>query len=664
MERLREILEQDQLNDEEINEETNNEEIDNYEIEVLSFKLEDAIKQAAEYFKTSIMNLEYEILEHGKSGFLGFGKKPYKILVRLSQSARISSELLGLSEDSSIDLKNIPLDEDGKFKVQMRSSGLMLKVLAPKGKGKPVRFDDIKNAILEKDIKEFDEATVKKEINNPSEEWVVIGKYTPSPYDSKFQVQISPDEMKAIITITKPEKYGRVPDIQEIINYLREKKVVYGIKEDVIRDTIENETFNVPVIIAEGDYPKDGKDAEIKYYFKTDEDKVNYAISDDGTIDFHKLDIIKSVVVGQVLAAKTPAEKGKAGRTITGKILPAKDGKDKLLLNGNNTHISPDGLQIIADINGQVVFKNGKVNVEPVLEISGDVDLNVGDINFPGNVVIFGNVNDTFKVYSGANIEIKGNIGKSNVVAEGNIIVRQGIQGKDEAKIICGGDLYAKFIERANVQVEGYIIVTEVILHSHVSSKNKIFCLGGKRSQIAGGVVRALYEINSKFLGAEAYTETLVEVGTDPTIEDKLLEMIKRKEEINKELPDITKQLSNLSYFLARGSLPPDKEAQFNELTVKNNELKNELASIEEEIIKLQTYLDELGKGAKISASKTVYPGVKIKIKNSVLPVKSEFKFVTFYKEGPDIKISPYEKSKEIDDKLKSLTNTKQKQAK
>ena len=271
-------------------------------------------------------------------------------------------------------------------------------------------------------------------------------------------------------------------------------------------------------------------------------------------------------------------------------------------------------------------------------------------------MVIYGNVNDTFKVYSGANIEIKGNVGKANVVAEGNIIVRQGIQGKDEAKIVCAGDLYAKFIERANIKVEGYVVVNEVILHSNIESKKKILCQGGKRSQIAGGRVRAQIEINAKYLGAEAYTETLLEVGTDPASEERIVEIVKRKEEIQKELPDITRQLTYLSELLEKGPLPKEKEELFNTLTLKNNDLKHEQNSMEEQLLQLQQYLDSLGKDAKISASKNVYPGVKIRIKNEYLIVKTDYKFVTFFKEGALIKIAPYEKSKEMEEKVKIAT--------
>ncbi len=651
MDRLKDLLDQDQEKDmvgvkERV-------QPDFSEIEVFAYTVEEALKTAAEELNTSIVNLEYEILERGQGGLFGLGKKPNKILVRLSQGNSNKEQIPMEALDYAFEEPSISINQDGKFKVTVTREGVLLKIDPPNGGGKAVSFHDIQVHLLGREIIKFNENAVKKEIEAPGGKYVKIAEYSASQYDSKFQIQISPDEMKTYMTMTKPEKYGRVISPDEVISVLKSKNVYFGVKESTIKDAIENELYNMPIIIAEGDPPYEGKDSQIKYHFKTGKDEVKFEIAEDGSVDFHKLDIVQSVVVGQVVASKSPAERGKAGKTITGRVIPARDGRDLKLSNGNNTHLSPDGTQIIADINGQVLFKNNKIQIEPVYEVNGDVDLTTGDINFPGNIIIYGNVNDTFKVYSGANIEIKGNIGKSRVVAEGNIIIRQGVQGKDEANILCAGDLYAKFIERANIKAEGYIIVSEYILHSNVDCKKKIICQGGKRSQIAGGRARALLEINAKYLGAESYTETLIEAGIDSEAEDKFAEIHKRKDEIAKAWPDILQQLSNLSGLMTTGPLPLDKQELFNNLSLKNNEFKQEMAALDEQIRQLQAYIDGLGKDAKIAASKTVYPGVKIKIKNEILIVKNDYKFVTFYKEGAYVKVAPYEQTKEMEEKMK-----------
>lgn len=650
MDRLRELLEHDQVMETTADQGPQ-------EVEVLAFSIEEALKEAAKVWNTSLINLEYEILERGKSGFLGIGRKPMRVLVKKTKSISLGVELLSGAGGEEPEFVT---NQDGVFRVIPRTHSLMVKVDPPKGQGKPVAFEVARAILSNKGITGYDENLLRRAVQQASGQWVKIGDRSPTPADAKISLQVSTDEMKAFMTVTRPEKGGGFPENDEVINLLKAKKVYYGIKEEAITQAFENELYNVPVIVAEGDYPEDGKDAEIKYHFKTDTDKVAVKVKEDGSVDFHDLDIVQSVVAGQILAVKEPPTKGKPGKTVTGRVLPARDGKDVPLLPGNNNHLSPDGMQLISDINGQVVFKNGRIHVEPVYEVRGDVGPSTGDVNFPGNVVIYGNVNDTFKVYAGGNVEIKGNVGKANITAEGNLVVRQGIQGKDEAKIVCGGDMYAKFVERANIRVEGDIVVTEAILHSDVSSKKRIFCQGGRRSQIGGGRVRAFQEINAKFLGTEAYAETILEVGIDPDAEDKLTTLLAQRDSIKKQLPDINKQLTNYSMMLASGPLPPDKEEIYNDLVAKQKELKDILQETETQIEQIQKYLEGLASEAKISASKTVYPGVKIKIKNAVLQVKSDFQFVTFsLGEGGQVKISPYEKAKGMDETIQKMTAVK-----
>ncbi len=662
MDRLKELLEQDQ--NVELNKYVQKSLIspEDEEVEVYAFTIEEALRTAAESLDTSIVNLEYEVIERGTNGFLGFFRKPYKISIKKTGSlSTVNAENKGdLNLQIDFDAHNeVFMNQNGTFKITVTKSGAFLKVDPPKGDGTSVSEREITITLQRKQIPNVDASLVSQVIKKEEGAWVRIGDYKPSNYDSILQVQVSPDEMKSFINMTKPEKYGRVLEFDEIVSILKSKNVHFGIKNDVIKDALENELFNMPILAAEGTPSIDGSDAEIQYHFKTGNDSVQFSMEENGNIDFHKLDIIQSVVVGQILATKTLPTRGTSGKTVTGRITVAKDGRDVAMLPGKNAHLSPDGLQIIADINGQVIFKNGRVHVEPVLEIPGDVDLSSGDINFPGNVIIRGNINDTFKVYAGGNIEVNGNIGKAEVVAEGNLIVRQGIQGKDEAKIICGGNLFALFVERSILNIEGDIIIKEVLLHSQVNCKSNIYCTGGKRSQIAGGTVRALYQINAKNLGAEAYTETILEAGIDPEAEEKLIDLNKRKDEVSKELKTMGKELTNLSMLLATGPLPPEKEERFNDLTVEKLKLKDEMEELENEHDKTQAYLDSLGKDAKISASKITYPGVKIKIKNLILSVKSEYKFVTFHRDSGNIKVVPYEKAKEADEKLKEAQNRK-----
>ncbi len=57
----------------------------------------------------------------------------------------------------------------------------------------------------------------------------------------------------------------------------------------------------------------------------------------------------------------------------------------------------------------------------------------------------------------------------------------------------------------------------------------------------------------------------------------------------------------------------------------------------------INAYIASLSNIGKISASERVYPGVRLSIKSASLAVRTEFKFVTFFLQGGDVKVTKYE---------------------
>ncbi len=324
-------------------------------------------------------------------------------------------------------------------------------------------------------------------------------------------------------------------------------------------------------------------------------------------------------------------------------MIPAAKGKDCDLLVGKNVKLSEDGLSALAEINGQVLLLAGKINVEPIYTIPGDVNLHTGNILFLGTVIVRGNVEDGFSVKAAGNIEVFGSVGKCLIDAEGDIVVHQGIAAKTEGKIRCGKSLYSKFIEHAHVDAGEYVVVTDGIVHSHVDANRMILCQG-KRAQIVGGHLRASEEINSKILGSVAGTETLLEVGYDPRSKERLVGLEEAKRPVEKMLEEVElniKTLENLQK--VQRKLPPEKAQYLTEQSEKRSELLRQLEEVTREIGSINAHLAALNTIGKISASERVYPGVKLTIKNATLPVRIEFKSVTFFLQSGDVKVTKYE---------------------
>ncbi|WP_455383701.1 FapA family protein [Salinispira pacifica] len=618
-------------------------------VNVSGTSLQDALKQASIELGLPVKKIEYEVLERGSQGLLGVGKKPCIIL---AYPARAPQAGLGTDEFPDLDFSALAAErgnpnQDGEVFVRLSSQGVLLKVTAPRGNGVPATERQAVEMLSSRSAGQINKGMVAKVVKLAEGEFVRVGDYDHNPSnDAILSLEIADMEMKAYLTALPPGPGGADPAFDTIIAFLEQNGVVEGINSDAVAGFIDRPQYKVPFVVAEGIPPKNGADARVVYNFQTDPTKVKLK-EVNGRVDFKELNLVQNVVEGQVLARKIPAERGEAGRTVTGKLLPAKDGKDFDIDVGKNIRLSEDKMTAVAEMNGQVILSGGRIHVEPVYTVAGDVNLKTGHVLFLGTVLVKGNVEDGFEVKAAGNIEVMGSVGKCNLDAEGDIIVHQGITGKSAGVIKAGKSVWSKFIENSRVEAGELVVVSDGIINSEVFANRRIICKG-KRAAIVGGKLRASEEINAKTLGSVAGMETYVEVGYDPHSKEHLVALQKRDGEITAEQGDIALNMKTLEHQLrAKKELPKDKVASYNDLKQRKVTLMAEQKKLREEIAGIHNYLNQLKFQGKISASGTVFPGVRISIKDAMLEVRNEFKGVTFVSEGGTVKVTKYEESDE-----------------
>ncbi len=634
------------------------------EIEVLADSVRQALELASRELNTDISSLDYDILEKGTAGLFGIGRQPYRVLVRPIKISseehdfeKIEHKLTGITEaDVSIVQEK---HADGSFTVRVLKTGIWITINPPKGRGRPVDSQEITNRLFSMQINNADLKKIEKEARKPSGKPIKAGEWVPRPeWDSSFSVEITEDEMKCFINVIPPKFSGRHMDIDDVLNALRANGVVAGIREDAINAYLEAMNYSSPLLASEGTPPRHGRDAYIDYKVRIDKSNVSFEEDKETKrVDFKDLDLLENVVVGQVLAVKVPPEDGIPGRTITNRVLAAKTGKDITMRHGKGTILSEDGNELTAEINGQVVFQGGRLSVEPVLTVKGDVSLETGNIVFLGSVVIGGSVQDNFTVKAAGNIDVRGSVQKAFLEAEGDIIVQQGIVGRDEARIeSTGGSVYTKFIQGATVVAEQDVIASEGILHSRIDAGNKVFC-NGRKARIVGGQIRAGEEVNARFIGADASTKTEVRVGINPKVHQQLVDLDKVKREVDEELDKYKKNVHTLTIQKnnSGGKLPQDKEellvkskAQMQKLTTRQNELNLELEE-------LKAYLGMISQKGRICAEKTLFPGVDIYVKEKKYEVKDPYNHIKITLEGDNWRFGEYETPGLSDEKTKKL---------
>ena len=617
-------------------------------VEVNADTIDEALADAVVQLDTKISNLHYEIVEKGSDGILGLGKKPWKIMVyqdpkTVKKTAKLASD--GLFDESSESEVEQIVNRDGLFYIRHFKSDIVLKVLPPIGEGIPVELKDVIDEIKRPDTIEYDEELVKKFVKNGTDnDYAIVGQYKHVPAgDVVIGVEVTKDEMKGSIVVSPPSMSGSEASAEMIKRAILQQGIVEAcIDENKIIEFVDNPVYNIPFEVCEAIQPVDGHDAYISYNFETDPKKLKAQVDEEGNVDYKKLNNIQNVIADQPLAQKIPAERGKGGKTLFGRYLEAKNGKDIQIQLGANVKLDRDGVTIKAEIDGEVMLVNGKVTVEPIKYLDA-VNVKTGDIKFVGTVVIKGNVQEGYKVEA-TNIEVNGIVDKSRLEATGNIIVRQGIFGKGEGFIKAGKSLWAKFINDTTVEVEENVIVSDSIVNSNVTAMKNIV-LRGKKAQIIGGHLLATEEICARKVGSPGGgTETILEVGIDPRAKKRLEELQNQQAKSTKEYENCDLDIQTLEQQKKlRKKLPQEKEEKLKTLKVRCDQISAELEEMTAEINEIQEHLRDLKAIGKVKVEGDVYAGVKIYIRDVLDEVKIDTKGVTFYYDKAFSKRGPYE---------------------
>ena len=619
-------------------------------VEVMADSIGEALEDASVQLDVKTSTLQYEIVEKGSEGFMGLGKKPWKLKIypdpaSIKKVKKLAS--YGLFDEEELADASETQNRDGFFVVRHFKSDIMLKIILPTGDGEQIDIKDVIAEVSRQDTIDFDEDLIKKYVKSGTDdEYKSIGQYRHIPAgDVIIGIEVTKDEMKAAVVVSPPSMSGSEASPEMIKRALQAQGIIDPcVDEKRVNEFVDRPVYNVPFDVAFAIQPVNGHDAYISYNFETDPKKIKAKVSDSGNINYKDLNQIQNVIAGQPLAQKILAERGKGGKTVFGRYLEATNGKDIQIQLGQNVSLDRDGVTIKADIDGEVMLINGKVTVEPVKYLDA-VNVKTGDVKFVGTVIIKGSVEEGYKVEA-TNIEINGIVDKSRLEATGNIIVRQGIFGKGEGYVKAGKSLWAKFINDTTVEVEENVIVYDSIVNSNITAMKNIV-VKGKKAQIIGGHLLATQEICARKIGSPGGgAETILEVGIDPRAKKRLEELQTMQARSTKDFENIDLDIKNLEQQKKlRKKLPHEKEEKLRLFKEKCDQITVDLEQMTKEIDSIQKHLRELKTVGKVKCEDTIYSDVKIYVRDACDEFKMECKKVTvFYDDVNKLsKRGPYE---------------------
>ncbi|MCQ2080426.1 MAG: FapA family protein [Lachnospiraceae bacterium] len=348
-------------------------------------------------------------------------------------------------------------------------------------------------------------------------------------------VKISPDKMTAFIKVDR-DVFGVVTR-KDILRTLRLAGVTQNIDPRMLDNLLQGKHLGELVQIAAGKPPIDGEDGYYEYFFDTKKVRVP-KMNPDGSVDYQNVDWYEEVKKGQRLAYYHASGKGEPGHNVVGDRIPSRRGKEMKALRGKGILISADKKTYTADIDGKIDFDGKQIlNISPVLTLKDVNPATTGNVKFEGNVIIEGNVSNGVTITAGGDVVISGFVENSNIMAMGDVVFKQGVNGGGRGSVNAGGSVEGKFFESVNVKA-GKNIQANYCLNSNIYSEGTINIVG-TRGLLLGGTAFSATEINVSNVGNNLGVRTYIKLGVSDAMRDE-------QKRIESSLVDLNNKLAVL----------------------------------------------------------------------------------------------------------------------
>ncbi len=474
-------------------------------------------------------------------------------------------------------------------------------------------FEEVER--LDRGMKEATPLGPALDIDSAQKELRALDSHDLLSEDGRMDVRISNDAMEARADFRPPKGDGVPIAFDAVEEALRSKGITHGVDWEAVKDCIlrcnGERVVVADAIIARGIPAQD----EVPAHILVEESlrqEAPPATGREETIDYKAQSPFQLVKEGDVLARIVAKEAGVFGMDVKGAAVHFGKKGVKSPRPGKNTEIA--GNTVLATCNGRFMSSPDSFSVTEVLNVSGDVDYSTGHIDFPGDVMIVGEVKRGFKLKVGGSLYCNRVIDATEVVCGGDLVTNQGILGRGSGTVKAAGGIRARFIENCYVEANKTISVSTGCLNSLVHTLDKVDA--GTNGMIVGGGIVTQNGISVGQLGAAAGTHTEVRCGIDYTVSQKLVWIRDKSIALALKMKEVDRRIS-------AGKDADAKLAEFRE------KLRAAIRKLNDASRVLVMGLDR-NEAAEIVVFNTIHPGTYIEICNIPYVVERPLSHVVF----------------------------------
>ncbi|MCR5431431.1 MAG: FapA family protein [Lachnospiraceae bacterium] len=423
---------------------------------------------------------------------------------------------------------------------------------------------------------------------------------------------VSEDQMTAYIYISsETAENGVIPadsiTPENLRDFLSSRGIKAGIDKTLLQSILINRLFDRKHLIAKGKPAEDGKDGFFTLLFKTEIDN-HPKVLEDGSVDYHNIDLYEPVHEGMKIAEYTPATTGHFGYNVAGGVINCTNGRELAPLKGTGFTVSDDNKTYYSALDGKIEYKNDTLTITNVLDIPGDVDLTTGDVVFNGDIIIHGNVYMGAVIKSKNNITIMGNVEGAMLYAGGDVQLKAGMQGGGKGYVEADGNICGKFFEQTKIRCNGSINVNSMM-------NCDVFCCGditisGRHGIIVGGTTMTQGNITATVIGNMAEVKTVIAAGVNEKLVKEInaleseIKTVKEAHSKHERILDMLKSIKNPS---EKDKLTKMLEQVIQSMQELDHKLSGLNSELEAKLFQTQNYSK-----SKITVQKYLYPNVHV----------------------------------------------------
>lgn len=448
-------------------------------------------------------------------------------------------------------------------------------------------------------------------------------------FDKKIELIVSSDKLSVKMKISK-FKWPQIKS-SEVTKYLESKKILNGIQKDIIKQAIAER--DKEFIVAQGTPATPGTDGSYEIIFKSPQSQLAPKKLDNGEVDHRELDAIICVTKDEILSQIVPAIQGIPGVNVFGDLALPEKVREPEIQPGENTYYQEQDHTLRAAIGGLPRIENGMIHIKDTVTLDQDVDYSIGNIRVPCNLIIKGSVQEGFTVVASGHIQIRNEINNAFVSCGGNLTVGKGVNNKSLGKIYVDGDMSCKYLNCADLWVNGNLNVDREILFSNITCNGNLVCTREEGVVIGGNIfVEKNMIVNEIGTKLEAANTRITICDMEDYIQ-KTENLDKEKSTLDESLIKILKELKGVQEYLESSTITQEESVEFKGIYAdylsQANGIKKKIDHIVSSKEELKTIIKDK-KSGEIQIKSTIYPGVRIKIKDAFLLTKYEEKRIVF----------------------------------